>query len=700
MAIIGKIRERSGLLVALVGGALVLFILDALLSNRGSAGRGEDVLGEVNGKEIGIIEFENRVDQEVEGLKVDFRNPATAQLTEQVRNSTWTELVRSFTVLNQAEEAGFSVTQGEYDDIRWGANIAQDIKGIPWLQKDGQPDVNAIQQWFQNKDVSWPNYYPVMERRLLENRLFGKYTTLIKKSVFVNNAEAREEYNGKNTRATFNFVAKRYDSEADSLYAVSDQDLRRYHDQHKNDPKYKQKASRSFDFVLFPVKPSEADRAQFQERLAKLRSDLETSTDDSAYVVANADSRAYNVVPFKEGVADAATDSLIAAATVGSVVGPYAEGDTWKLVKVKEIAEIPEVRIRHILFSNKNEQGAELSEAEVKVKKARADSVVAVLRKDRKKFDEMNTKFTEDPGGKGNGGDYGFFDKDKSFVQEFKDAGFNNPVGWMGVVKTQFGYHLIEVMEKRTRSEKRIVTVDRASKPSPATFNEVYKQANEFSLAHKTPEDIKTAAEAAGLAVSNVDDFQVDSRYIQGLQQPASTISWVNRAKVGDVSDPRDCGDNWVVAVLKGIKEEGAPELEDVKEIFTAEVVKEKKAEAYIAKMQGKTDLTALGTELGATVQTATDLLYNVFNIPGGTSEFEVIGKIFALKNGQTSVPLKGDGAVYVVSMTNRVDPPEPTDLATDKSSLLSRLQSRAENGVVNALREAAGVVDNRYLVY
>ncbi|MBK8499812.1 MAG: peptidylprolyl isomerase [Flavobacteriales bacterium] len=699
MAIIGKIRERSGLLVALVGGALVLFILDALLSNRGG-GRGAEVLGEANGHEIGVVEFENRVDQEVEGLKLDFRNQATAQLSEQVRSSAWNEVIRSLTVLNQAEEAGFSVTRGEYDDIRWGANIAPDLKGIPFLQTDGQIDPAKVKEWFATKDANWPNYYPVMERRLLENRLYGKYTTLVKKSVFVNSAEARDEFAGKNTRATFSFVAKRYDSEADSLYAVSDQDLRRFHDQHKNDRKYRQKASRSFDYVLFPVKPSESDRAAFQDRLAKLRTDLEASTNDSAFVLANADTRSYSVVPFKEGVADAKTDSLIASAAVGGVVGPYAEGDVWKLVKVKEVAVIPEVRVRHILFGNKDAEGKELSEDELKKKKARADSVVAVLRRDRSKFDEMNTKFTEDPGGKSNGGDYGFFDKDKSFVQEFKDAGFDNPKGWMGVVKTQFGYHLIEVMEKRDRSEKRVITVDRLSKPSPATFNEVYKQANEFSLAHKTPEAIKAAADEMGLTVTNVDDFQVDGRYVQGLQQPTSTISWVNRAEVGDVSDPRDSGDNWVVAVLRSIKEEGAPELEDMRDQFTAEVVKEKKAEAYLAKMKGKTDLNALATEMGASVQTATDMLYNVFSIPGGTGEFEVIGKIFALSNGQTSVPLKGDGAVYVVSMTNRTDAPEPADPAGDRSSMLSRLQARAENGVTNALREAAGVVDKRYLIY
>jgi peptidyl-prolyl cis-trans isomerase D len=152
--------------------------------------------------------------------------------------------------------------------------------------------------------------------------------------------------------------------------------------------------------------------------------------------------------------------------------------------------------------------------------------------------------------------------------------------------------------------------------------------------------------------------------------------------------------------LLTGIREEGVPALEDVRELFTKEAAKAMKAEAYIAKMQGKTDLNGLATELGGSVQSATDMLFNSFSIPGGYSEFEVVGRLFALENGQTSVPLKGENAVYVVSMTNKTPAGEATDLSAEKSSLLQRAQGRVDNGVFNALREAVGVKDNRSLYY
>ncbi|MBL0129059.1 MAG: peptidylprolyl isomerase [Flavobacteriales bacterium] len=690
MAVIGKIRERSGLLVGIIGGALLLFILGELLSGRGK-GRQDQVLGEAGGEEISVAEYERRVSDEVESYRNDFNQPASPQLTEQVRNTVWNEMVKSRVMMDQVTEAGFTITKPEYDDIRFGDNILPEFKG-QFQGPDGQVDREKLRGYFDRVQLNAPVYHEIQSRRIQENRLYAKYSILVKKSLFVNSAQARDEFNGKNTRATFNFVAKRYDAEPDSLYAVSDQDLRRYYDQHKNDPKYKQKASRTFEYVLFPVVATGPDREAIMKEVGGLKEPFETAADDSTFVVANAASRAYSKVPYTEGTADAMNDSLIIHASVGTVIGPFVEGEQVKLVKVKELADIPEARVRHILLSTQKGR----DEAQVK---PRADSLLAVVKKDRTKFADMVTKFSDDPGSVSNGGVYEWFDK-KQMVPEFTAASFDQKVGAITICKTDFGFHIVEVLGQRNRSERRVITVDRPVKPSPATFKEVYKRANDFSLRYKNHDAMKAAADSLGLQMTEVKDFSVDSKFVQGLQQPASVISWVNRAEVGKVSDPKDAGENYVVSVLNAVKAEGAPDIEDVREPFTKEVVKQKKAEAFTAKMQGKTDLNALATEMNVSVQTATDMLYNAFNIPGGTSEYEVVGQIFALQNGQTSVPLKGDQAMYVVSMTTKTDAPADGDISGDRSSLLSRVQSRAENGVFNALKEASGVVDHRYMFY
>jgi peptidyl-prolyl cis-trans isomerase D len=691
MAVIGKIRERSGLLIGIVGGALVLFILGELLSNRGM-GRSEAVLGTVGDEEIGVVAFEQRVNDEVESYRNDFGQTVTAEMTEQVRNSVWNELVRENVLMPQVLDAGFSLSPGEYDDIRFGDNILPDFRNPNFQGADGQPDKAKLKQYFSDVQVNAPVYHQIQKRRIQENRLYAKYNTLVKKSCFVNSAQAKDEFAAKNTRATFSFVAKRYDSEADSLYAVSDKDLRRFYDQHKNDKKYRQKASRRFEYVLFPVTPSDADRTLGQRELSELKPNFETTDNDSSFVVANSESRTYSKVPYTEGTADKLNDSLIVNAAVGTVIGPYLDGQQWKLVKVKELADVPEARVRHILLST--QQGKTDEE-----QKGRADSLLAVVKKDRSKFGDLVTKFSDDPGSTGNGGVYEWFDKNR-MVPEFTKASFDEKVGAITIAKTTYGYHIVEVLGQRTRQERRVVTIERTVKPTPATFKEVYKKANDFSLRNKTAEAIKAAAEEQGLTLTPVEEFRPDARFIPGLQEPNTTISWVNRAEEGQVSEPLEAGDNYVVAILTRIRLEGVPELEDVRELFTKEAAKEKKAEAYLAKMQGKTDLNALATEMGVSVQSANDVVYNGFSIPGGYGEFEVLGKIFALQNGNTSVPLKGDNAVYVVTMNTLTPAPEATDVTTDKESLLSRLQARAENGVFNALREAIGVQDNRSLYY
>jgi peptidyl-prolyl cis-trans isomerase D len=692
MAVIGKIRERSGLLLVIVGGAMAAFILTDLFSGRGS-GRQDAVLGEVGGEEIGVMDFEKRVSDEIESYRNDFGQQVNAQMTEQVRNSVWNEMVKEKVMLGQVLDAGFALTKAEYDDIRFGNNILPDFRSQPNFQgPDGQPNKEALQQYFSNVQLNAPVYHEIQKRRITENRLYAKYTTLVKKSVFVNTAQARDDHEGKNLKASFSFVAKRYDSEADSLYTVSDKDLRRFYDEHKSELKYKQKPSRKFSYVLFPVQASEADRQQTLAELAGLREDLLSTTNDSLFVIANSDDRTYNKAPYTEGSADKLNDSLIVNAAVGDVVGPFSEGETWKLVKVKELADVPEARVRHILLSTQEGKSED-------VQKQLADSLLAVVKKDRSKFEDLVTKFSNDPGSVSTGGVYEWFDKQR-MVPEFTAASFDQKVGAITIAKTSYGFHIVEVLGQRTRQERRVVSLQRAMKPSPATFKEVYKKANDFSLRNKTEEAMKAAAEEAGLQLTAVEELRPDQRFVSGLQEPNSTISWVNRAELDQVSEPLEAGDNYVVALLTGIREEGVPALEDVRELFTKEAAKAMKAEAYIAKMQGKTDLNGLATELGGSVQSATDMLYNSFSIPGGYSEFEVVGRLFALENGQTSVPLKGENAVYVVSMTNKTPAGEATDLSAEKSSLLQRTQGRVDNGVFNALREAVGVKDNRSLYY
>ncbi|MDQ3100630.1 MAG: SurA N-terminal domain-containing protein, partial [Bacteroidota bacterium] len=189
MAVIGKIRERSGLLLVLVGGAIVLFILGDLMGGGSMGGPRDQVLGTVGDEEISVVEFERRVNEEIESYRNDFGQPVNAQMTEQVRTSVWNEMVKERVMLEQVKEAGFSLTKPEYDDIRFGNNVMPDFRNQPNFQgQDGQPNKEALQQYFSNVQMNAPVYHEIQKRRITENRLYAKYTNLVKKSIHINNA--------------------------------------------------------------------------------------------------------------------------------------------------------------------------------------------------------------------------------------------------------------------------------------------------------------------------------------------------------------------------------------------------------------------------------------------------------------------------------------------------------------------------------
>ncbi|MFZ1688573.1 MAG: peptidylprolyl isomerase [Flavobacteriales bacterium] len=693
MAVIGSIRKRGGLIVFFVGGALVLFILSALFENSQGYGRADQTIGDVGGSEMSLKEFSMRVENEANSLRNDFGQQVDNAQMEQLRNRLWNEMVKERLMMPQIEAAGFgsTLTKSEYDDIRFGDNVLPDFKNQPNFQKpDGSVNPEALKNYFKNVFEQAPVYHEIQKDRLVHERLYTKYNTLVKKSVFVNSAQARDEFAAANRKATFNFIAKRYDSEADSLYIPNEEEIKRYYNEHKDERKNRQLASRSFEYVLFEVKPSDEDIKAMEKDMNELKSDLEKSTNDSAFVMANADTKNAAPVAYTAGTADAITDSLILKADTGAVVGPYRDGENWKLVKVVELAKVEEARVRHILLST---QGKSPEETE-KIKQ-RADSILAVVKKNKGKFEEMVTKYTEDPGSKSTGGVYEWFDR-KRMVPEFTTASFDEKVGATTIAKTTYGFHIVEVLGQRDRDERRILTVDRKARPSGDTFKKRFKEANTFRGNLADSAAFHKAAKDLGVEVRNVAELRPDMRYVPGLQEPYQLITWANNAEVGNVSNVLTIGDNHVVAILTGIKKEGAPELEDVREKFTVEATKQKKAAAWMKNMEGKTDLSALGTELGLSATTATDLLLNASAIPGGYSENELIGTIFSLQDGSTSKPLKGDQGVYVVQMTTNLPAPEATDVSAEKASIKQRTEGRVEGTMFNALKEAAGVKDER----
>ncbi len=698
MAVIGKIRERGTLLGIIVGGALVLFVVGDFIGNK--SGGQERNVGSIAGTEVSMQEFSTRVDQQLDLYR---QNGTTVdnQLQEQVRNGVWNDILREHTLRVEAEEAGFgnSISREEYDDIRFGNNVLPDFKNNQSFQnpQTGQLDKDRLRQYFKYVQENNLALFDMQKRTFVPQRIYAKYNDLVKKSCFVNKAQIQDDWAAKNTKADFQFVAQRMESEPDSLYPVNDTELRRFFDAHKDERKYRQTESRSFAYVRFNATPTQEDMDNSRADMTELKADFVAARSpkaDSALVMAYADTKNPTPTAYKDGTADQLNDSLIIHADTGTVVGPFREGNSWKLVKVVALADVEEARVRHILLSTQGKSPEEQATI-----KQRADSILAVVKKDRSKFEPLVTKFSDDPGSKSTGGVYEWFDRTR-MVPEFTKASFDEKTGAITIAKTDYGYHIVEVLGQRSRKERRVLAVDRKIAPVQA-MKAAWKTANEFSLNNPDTASFRKAAEKDGYAYTPVPELRADQRFVPGLQEADEVVRWVDHAAAdAKSSEPLTSGDSYVVCSLNGIREEGVPKLNDVREAFTKEVRKEKKADALAEKMKGKTDLQALAQELNVNVQSSGDMPFSSNTMSGGYSDIAVIGEIFALDSGATSAPLKGDMAVYVAHMNKLTPPSAMPEGAEDVKGLTDRVRNRAAGQLFNALKEKADVKDNRSKFY
>lgn len=694
MAIIGKIRERGTLLGIIVGGALALFVVGDFIGNRGGAR--DFNIGTIGGEEVSYQLFSNLVDQQ---LDIYRRNGTTVDknLQDQVRNGVWEDMIRSRTLGAEAEKAGFgnTISRAEYDDIRFGNNIIPDFRNNQNFidPNTGQVDRSLLKQYFKSVQDNDYALFKLQEQTFVPQRIQAKYNELVKKSCFVNSRQVYDEWAAKSSTADLRFVAVRMEAEPDSLYPVSESELRRYYDAHKNDRKYRQQPSRSFAYVQFNATPTPEDVEEARAEMNTIKAEWEeatTPTMDSALVMAYADSRSPQPRAYEEGTADHLNDSLILHAAPGEVVGPYRSGDKWNLVKVVELADVEEARVRHILLSTQGKEGAEAAAI-----KNRADSLLAVVKRDRSKFDDLVQKFSDDPGSKSSGGVYEWFDRER-MVPEFTKASFDEPVGAITIAKSNFGYHVVEVLGQRVRQERRVLTIDRRIQPIQA-MKAAWRKANEFALNHPDTASFREAAQEAGYNYTVVDALSPRQQFVSGLQEPDEVISWVNRAEKGDKpSGPLTSGDSYVVCTLLSIREEGVPTLRDAREQFADALRKEMKADGLVAKMQGQTDLDALAQQFGTSVQNANNLSLDENSLPGGYNDPAVVGAFFALPDGAVSPPIKGDMAVYVAHMNTLHLAGEMPEGAEDVQALVTRVRNRSNTGLYNALKEMVGVTDDR----
>jgi len=705
MATLQTIRNRAGLLVSIaIGVSLLAFIMSDLITNNNFFGSSQKTdVAEIAGEGIPVTVFEERVTELTENYKRNTGKETTPdeETMQSIRDQAWEEIVTDFVVTNNLQEDGIVVENNELQDMVVGNNIDPQILQIP-IFKDkatGQFDPNLVKQFIANMDkdptgaarLSWVAF----EKQLQHSRLLSKYYTLVKKGMYVTKVESNKYAEDGTNMYDIRYALKKYSDIGDSTITVKDDEIEKYYNEHKY--LFEQEQSRDIEYVVFDVMPSPSDIESIKTKLNIIKAEFDTTTDIAEFVNHNSDTP-YSEQFFSKSSITPPYDSLFFAAKPGIVFGPYIENGLYRMAKIMSFKSLSDsVAASHILIAPGEKRTKEQA-------KLISDSLKLVIAQGGD-FATLAMQYSDDKGSATQGGDLKWF-KLGMMVKPFEKAAFDAKKGDVVIAETQFGYHIIKVTDKSEASNKaEIAYIDWKIEPSSETYQGVKTKVYQFAGVNSTKDKFDAAITKEGMNKRIANNIRPNDRNIAGLESPREIIRWAYKeeTKKGEISQPFEFTDKFVVAYLSEIRLKGIAEKEQIKDQLTSLVRKDKKAEKFISEFKTASSagsIDALAQKLNITVQDATSINFNSFSLPGMGIEPNVIAASTCYEKGKLSPPLKGNNGVFVITVSNKTKSPQPIDNKTSKMQLSNEIQSRVDYQAFEALKKIADLKDYRYLWY
>ncbi len=727
MAIIGKIREKSVLLVIIIGLALLAFILGGY--EKMSMGSADDLgYGTVYGEKVDdkalIQDMDKFIMSDQQQAQKEQRE-YTSKDRDGSEDKAWNFRTETIVLEKEFEALGVDVGPTEFDAYLYGTNgftvmpdLAQGFvdsltgkfspkmlqKTIEKLQNSSKPEEQK--SWADSKE-----YY--INRRKQE-----KYYALLNQGVYVTKLEAEQEYKAQKEVKSISFVVRHYTEIPDDKIKISDEELRAYYEEHKNEKKYENRAdTREIRYFDITVNPSHADSVKFNTNLKKLENDFKlqkTVKEDSTFVLLNSEIKSFSsqkMATFRpEGDPKArpgmtypgAMDTIFKTASIGQIVGPYNEKGATRIAKILDF-NTKQCKVRHILLSAPKGDDKKIAAAQ-----AKADSIMKLLTKDN--FGEFVTKYSEDPGSKDKGGVYEDF-LDGEMVPEFSKFSTEQPIGTIGKVKTDFGIHIIEVLDRKAVKYPILAIVQQTLTATLETTDnierDVYKLLYKLDAKLSKVDDIKKKVELFDTIAVQAKCFArpiqitTNKPVLYGFNTPLTEDKLLKLAYDEDAAVGTLCGspikdkNRYIIAMLSSIKTKGVPAFEDVEAQMKADCIKDKKAERLIAQMVKKSlDECA---KKGNTQVMKGDVTFANPQITGGGMEPMVIGSLFSgLRDGAKTIPLKGESGVYVIRVDKTTKAPATINFEEERKQMLASVKGNVVSMARSALMKKADVIDNR----
>lgn len=700
MSIIQDIRDKyAKLTVVLVALALLGFILtDYFAGKSRMSGNVSQTIGSVNGKSIVFDEFNQKVIQAEENLKAQ-GYPQGAALSQQALEQAWNQEIGQIILKGELKELGIDVGKKELSDLLYGTSAPQDLQnqfrdpktGVfnPALAK--QNIDQALKSGTPEQKTSISNYIDA----LANMRMADKYLALFANSINYPRWFIEKQSAENSQLARISFVRELYTSIPDSAVKVTDDEIKNYIN--KNKSQFKQQESRGIQFVAFSASPSSADSAAAYSSLINQKERFAT-TENLEQFLAGEGAPFYNGYINGKAIQQPVKDSLFKLSP-GATFGPYLDADRYVVARMVGSVRMPDtVSVRHILISTQSRDSATAYNLCDSIQKAIAGG---------SNFDSLTAKFSDDPGSKNNGGKYENVPSGQ-MVAPFNDFIFLKPTGSKGIVKTDFGFHYIEILsQKGGGSGYKIAYLPQEIVASQETDNLALNKANEFAGDSKDlksfNDNYEKKLKAQGILKSVATDITPVSYEVRGVGASRSFVRAIYEASKGEVLKPERVDNNYIVAVVTDVNEEGTATVESARLSVDPILRNKKKAELLRKKIGSVTTLEAAATALGGKQVEFADSIRFTGSLPIGY-EPRVAGAAFNPANKGKVVPavIEGLSGVFVVRVDNLGSTPIlDGDVATQRETRYQQAKQAysnqySPNNPVSILRSAAAIKDRR----
>ncbi len=705
MAVLGQIRKRSFFLILVIGMALFAFVIADVFNRAGPNSSSDEPIGIVNDADIDLDNFRRLVEQTERSYNLS---------TMESVNTVWDQLIKSTIFNEQFKNLGIDAGK---EQIEMMLSQNESIINDPRFQNssgifDFGLFVNFLSQLEVENPVAFQDW-KLQEESIVAIAKENIYFNLIKAATEVTEKEGKDSYHLDNDKINLKYVSISYKDIDDTLFSISDNEIKKYINQNRKE--YEIKSSRGLSYILFPEIPSKSDEDQIRSQLEKLLNDRIEYNDVSKLTDTIPGLKDVNEISeFVDRYSEDPFDSLykpkgnlsneyadiLYGLNPGDVFGPYKDGNKYKISRFLDRKKGGSIRASHILISY---QGATRANPSVTRNKKEAEEIANKIyykaRRNIKNFAQLAAENSDGPS-KNLGGDLGFF-QEGTMTEKFYSFCAKSRVGRVGLVETEFGYHIIHVTDKK--DIVLIADVTREIIPSEETSNKVFMDVTRFEIEAKE-KDFLTTAEKYKYKVQEVDKIEVLEENLPGLFRQRSVVQWAfdEQTKVGDIRKFSISNGGYAVVLLDKVFETGDIDFENSKEEVKNLLIRNKKIKYINDKYSEIKTLDEFSESLDKEIQTASALTQNNTVLVGSGEEPYIIGAAFSMDLNQPSKLIEGENGVYMIEVSSKEKAPDLSNYTAYKNAL--RASKRAEIAsslsIFDALKSASEIVDNRKIYY